>query len=171
MSRLSSFLIIVFLSALGSISCSENPSVSPGTFEIVRYRVDCEYCWVQSYEYDSQRMSWNTVNYTDLDSSFDISFIAAEGQTVAGFTVNNTRLVVDSIEDFYRSGANLDSLFVVSDTIVNGSDTTYLIGDTLYLNRVVLAEKEQRVVGSIYVDETLVLSDTLTGERLEYSLQ
>lgn len=116
-------------------------------------------------------MSWNTVNYTDLDSSFDISFIAAEGQTVAGFTVNNTRLVVDSIEDFYRSGANLDSLFVVSDTIVNGSDTTYLIGDTLYLNRVVLAEKEQRVVGSIYVDETLVLSDTLTGERLEYSLQ
>ncbi|TNE31790.1 MAG: hypothetical protein EP346_00070 [Bacteroidetes bacterium] len=171
MAKISSYFIITCISALGLFSCSKDSSNSAGTFETVRYRIDCDYCWIQSYEYDKDRLSWNTVNYTNLDSTFDISFIAAEGQTVAGFTVNNTRLVVDSIEDFYRIGANLDSLYVVTDTVINGNDTTYLIGDTLFLNRVVIAEKEQTVVGSIYVDKALVMSDTLTGERLKYSLQ
>lgn len=171
MKLLSNKTLLSILAIIGLTSCEDTTNQgTTATFESVRYEVECDYCWVQSFEYEKRYQSWSTVNYADLSNSFLIGFTAPEGQDVAGFTVNTARLVVDSVETFYRPGQNIDSLYLITDTVVVGNDTTYLIGDTLYLNSVTVHEKVQTVVGSIYVDEVLIHTDTLTGERLNFSL-
>lgn len=166
---LSNKLTLSIFAGLLLVGCNDTVQETPINLETVRYEVECEYCWLSSYEYRDSR-GWSHENYTELDSSFNAEFRAPEGQNVAGFIVHTSRFVVDSIESTYRPGQFVDSVFTIQDTVVTGSDTTYVFGDTLFLNRVTIHEKIQDVVGTILVNDSIVHQDTLTGERLEFTL-